>query len=86
MCDLVDFVFVVALAFVLALCFLADCVVAPVVDVVAVVPVVVPVVPVVVPVPLPHGPMVSPWLPMCAGKAFLLISIVTPGFFFDPVL
>jgi hypothetical protein len=30
--------------------------------------------------------MVSPWLPMCAGNAFLLISIVTPGFFFDPVL
>ena len=51
----------------------------------AVVPVVVPVVPVVVPVPKLQAPSVSP-CPMCAGSAFLLISIVTPGFFFDPVL
>ncbi len=71
-----------AFVFVLALCF--DCVVADIV-VVPVVPVVVPVVPVVVPVPKLQAPSVSP-CPMCAGSAFLLISIVTPGFFFDPVL
>ena len=83
MCELVDFVFVVDFVFGLALCFV-DWVVAPSV-VVDVVPVVVPVVPV-VPVPPLHAPIESPWLPMCAGNAFLLISIVTPGFFFDPVL
>ena len=76
MCGFVDFVS--ALSF----CF-EDWVVAPSV-VVDVVPVVVPVVP--VPVPPLHAPIESPWLPMWAGNAFLLISIVTPGFFFDPVL